>query len=412
MAKENKKIKKDTSQKSAKKKNFLLIFISAFAAAVLVFGIVLGIVSGVKKSKTVVSFGGLMMDDEVTSFFVSQYKYSFMNMLSASGHKNVEDSPGFWNKDSGNGKTYGELLRESAKEYLAQVLVTNYLYNKYKKLTSEEKELISTAVRETVTYKADGSKDAFNKAVSEFGFSYSSYKQAATMMYKAMFAKSLVCGDEGSNLKGEREIVEEYLSEYTHVKLLFIRTETTFVLDADGNRIVENDGTYATRELTESERIERQQLISEIRGYIENAKNEENNAMGAEMFDWYLENNDEGDSKSHDYGYYLHKSSDFSKVFAKEFGDIVDTAYEMKVGDFDEAEVDFGICFIYKYDVSYNDIENSAVKDCFADFYSELSDAFFAEQVQELSKDVKFNKKFDEIDMILLPYNYDYHPVF
>ena len=312
MTKENKKTMKDNPKENAKKKNFLLIFVAAFAAVVLAFGIALGIVSGVKKSKTVVSFGGLMMDGEVTSFFVSQYKYSFMNMLSASGHKNVEDSPGFWNKDAGNGKTYGELLRESTKEYLAQVLVTNYLYNRYKSLTSADKELISTAVRETVTYKADGSKDAFNKAVSEFGFSYSSYKTAASMMYKAMFAKSLVCGDGGANLKDEREIVEEYLSEYTHVKLLFIRTETTFVLDSDGNRVVENDGTYATRDLTDSEKTERQQLISEIRGYIENAKNEQNNAMGAEMFDWYLKNNDEGDVKSHDYGYYFHESSGFS----------------------------------------------------------------------------------------------------
>ena len=412
MTPKTKVIKKGKSKEKSTNNNFLLIFVAAFASVVLIFGIVLGIMAGVKKAKTVVSFGGEGMDIEVASFFASQYKYSFMNMLSASGHKNVEDSPGFWNSDSGNGKTYGELLRENTREYIAQVLVTNHLFDKYSKLSSEQKKLISTAVEETVTYKAGGSIDAFNKAVSEFGFSYSSYKDATAMMYKAMFAKSLVCGEEGANLKDEREIVEEYLAEYTHVKLLFIRTETTFELDTDGNRIVESDGTYATRELTESEKLERQELITEIRGYIDNAKNEENNAMGAEMFDLYLENNDEGDRKSHDYGFYFHKNSDFSKAFANEYEDVVNTAYEMKVGDFGEAEVDFGVCFIYKYDVSYNDIENAAVKDCFLDFYSELSDVFFAEQVQELSKDVKFNGKFDEIDMILLPYNYDYNPVF
>lgn len=403
---------KSAFQRQPQKNRFLLIFVCIFISAVLVFGIVLGIVSGAKKSKTVASLNGVGMNYEVISYFASQYKYNFMNMLSASGHKNVEDSPGFWNKDSGDGKTYGELLNEGVKEYIAQILVTNYLYDRYTKLSASDKALISTAVEETLTYKANGNEDEFNKAVKEFGFSYSSYKDAAAMVYKTLLAQRVICGENGKNLEDEYEIISEYLSEYTHVKLLFIRTETTFVLDAEGNRVVENDGTYATRELTESEKLERQELISEIRGYIENAMNEENNAMGAEMFDQYLKNNDEGDRKSHDYGYYFHKSSDFSKVFAEEFEDVVNTAYEMKVGDFGEAEVDFGVCFIYKYDVSYNDIENSALKDCFADFYSELSDVFFAEQVKELSKDVKFNKKFDEIDMILLPYNYGYHPVF
>lgn len=398
--------------KKVHKNRFILTFVCVFVSAVLVLGIVLGIVSGVKKSKTVASFQGVGIDREVASFFASQYKYSFMNMLSASGHKNVEDSPGFWNKDSGNGKTYGDLLKESTKEYIAQVLVTNRLYDKYSGLYKADKDIISTAVKETLTYKAGGDKETFNKAVSEYGFSFSSYKDAVAMMYKAMFAQKVFCGEDGKNLRGEREIIEDYLSEYTHVKLLFIRTETTFELDTDGNRIVESDGTYATRELTEGEKIEREELISEIRVYIENAANGENNAMGEEMFDQYLENNDEGDIKSHDYGYYFHKSSDFSKAFAEEFEDIVSTAYEMKVGDFGEAEVDFGVCFIYKYDVSFNDLEISALKDCFADFYSELSDVFFAEQVKELSKDVKFDKKFEEIDMILLPYNYIYSPVF
>ena len=90
----------------------------------------------------------------------------------------------------------------------------------------------------------------------------------------------------------------------------------------------------------------------------------------------------------------------------------MDTVYGMSVDSFAEAEVDFGVCFIYKYKTNVNDLENDSLENFFADFYSNLSDVFFSEQVGVLVGDVKFNKKFDEIDMKLLPYNYIYYPVF
>ncbi len=406
---ENKKeIKKDAVPK---KNKFLLIFIAAFVSAVLVLGLALGIVSAVKKSKTVVSLNGVGMDCEVASFFASLSKASFKQRLEASGVKNVEDSPGFWNRDSGNGSTYRELLEKSTEEYISQVLVTNYLYDRYARLSSQDKDIISRAVEETLDYKAGGDVDEFNKEASAYGFSYSSYKDAVTMMYKALMAQRLICGEDGENLEGETDIIRKYLDEYTHVKLLFIRTETTYVLDDKGNRVVENDGKYAIRDLTEAEKLERQALISDIREYISRGGTG-NYEMSPEMFDYYLEHNDEGDAKSHGYGYYFHKNADFSQAFKEAYADVVDTAYEMKAGSFGEAEVDFGICFIYKYAVNYSDLENDALGDCFSDFYSNLSDVFFSEQVSEFTKDVKFSENFYDIDMIVLPYNYIYVPSF
>ena len=393
------------------KNRFLLIFVCIFVSAVLIFGVVLGIVSAVKKSKTAVSFKGTVMDVEAASFFATQYKYSFMGMLSDSGVKGVEDTLGFWNKDSGNGKSYGDILKEGVREYISQVLVTSYLYDRYTDLSKEEKELISTAVEETVTYKAQGSKKLFNEAVKEHGFSYSSYKNAVAMSYKSGMAQSVICGDSGENLKDEADLVSEYLSEYTHVKLLFIRTETTFELDSDGNPIVESDGSYSTRELTDKEKLERQELISEIRAKIEAIGTSES-SMGKDSFDYYLEHNDEGDRDSHDFGYYFHPDAAFTKAFEEEFEGIAEVAYNMPVDSFSEAEVDFGVCFIYKYEVSSSDIEQKSLEECFTDFYSNLSEIFFVEQVANLTPSVKFDKKFDEIDILLLPYNHIYLPVF
>lgn len=413
-------MKKSNSKKTAEKNNkmpknrFLLIFVCIFVAVVLVFGAVLGIISAAKKSRTVVSFKGVGMNAEVASFFATEYKSKFMSSLSYSGIKGVRDEPEFWNLDSGNGKSYGELLSEGVREYISQVLVMNYLYDRYTSLSGEEKELISTAISETLIYKPDvnNSKKSFDKIVEKYGFSYSSYKDAVPMSYKYMVAESVVCGEAGENLKGESDLISEYLSEYTHVKLLFIRTETTFILDENGKRVVANDGKYATRVLTEEEKIERQALLSEIRSYIDAVGTNEA-SMGADLFNDYLSKHDEGDPESRELGYYFHPDSAFSRAFDSELAGITETAYAMSVNDFGEAEIeDLGVCFIYKYAVNKSDIEEDDLQECFSDFYSNLSAVFFSKTVSELTPLVEFNKKFDEIDIIALPHNYIYVPNF
>jgi len=414
---EKRKMKVTKMKQKTPKRKFLLIFVCIFVSILLVLGAVLGIASAVKKSRSVVSFKGITMDEEVASFFVTQYKYNFMSMLSASGVKNVEDTLGFWNKVSENEKTYGELLTEGAYEYIKQIMATNYIYDRYASLSKSDKEVISTAVEETLTYKAGGNENTFNKAVSEYGFSYSSYKTAVTMLYKASMAQTIVCGSNGENLEnGSQSIkeyitVEEYLSRFSHVKLLFIRTDTTFVLDDSGNRIKNSDGSYQLRNLTDEEKEQRQSLISEIRGHI-SAIGSGEAEMGATMFDYYLQNNDEGDPDMRSNGYYFNENSEYTQVFTSVYEDIVNTSYELQIGEFGEAEVDFGVCFIYKYETSESDLEKSTLEVCFRDFYSDLSGVFFDKLLADFTPHVEFSKKMDNVDVLKLPYNYIYLPAF
>ena len=397
--------------KPIKEKRFFVILISAFLALVIIFGAVLGIVSAVKRSKTAVSFGGLWIDVETASFFASQYKARFMSSVSASGITGVEDSPGFWNSTSEMGESYLTLLNRGVREYIGAILASNYLFDRYSRLTSDDKKIISDAVEATVTYRADGSLEKFNEAASEYGFSYSSFKKAATMLYKATLAMEAVCGSEGENFKGEEDLISDYIKEYSHVRLLFIRTEKTYLLDSGGEKVVDNDGSYKLRDLTDDEKAERAALIAEIRSYIDAIGTDEA-AMGSEMFDLYLEGHDEGDRTTHDYGYYLHRDSDFSKAFGEQFPKLSERIYEMEVGSFGEAEVDFGVCFIYKYSPVASDVEVGVLEDFFLDFYYNLSEKFYNEQLALVSSEVKFSEKFDTVDMLLIPKNHILVPTF
>ena len=412
---ENKKsgFKIQTEQQNKRKNKFLITFICIFLSLVLILGAVLGIISVVRNSKAAAKYRGVTMDKETASFFVSYFKYRYMSVLSSTGVVGVEDTRGFWNKvPEGEGETYGQLLVKSTEEYVRQIMVANYLYDNYAKLTSSERDIINNARRELLTYKADGKKDLFNSSVSKYGFDYASLKDAITMLYKANTVKDIIYGSDGSNIANFPEIANEYLSEYTHVKLLFIRTETTFVLDGGGNRVIGDDGNDETRLLTEAEKAERQKLISDIRGYIDALDNGGDVQMGEEMFDYYLEKHDEGDEDMHADGYYFHKNSSFTAEFSEVLKNVVDKSYAMEIGSYDEVNVDFGVCFIYKYQPTANVYASTLSEVCFTDFYEDAANVNFEKTLTELSLDVVLTDKFREIDVIGIPYNYDYLPTF
>ena len=111
-------------------------------------------------------------------------------------------------------------------------------------------------------------------------------------------------------------------------------------------------------------------------------------------------------------GYYFHEKSDFTKAFKDSYAGVIDEINSLSVGGFGEAEVDFGVCFIYKCETDKNDLQIDDLEFCFSDFYTNLSDSFFAEKISAFTTQVEFDKKYEDIDVLFLPYNYIYIPSF
>ena len=119
----------NAASKTDKTNRILTIFIAAFVGMALILGIILGAVSIVKKNKAAVIYESVLMGKEEASFFATYYKMRYMSILSASGVSGVEDTQAFWNRLSAEeNKTYGELLKEGAEEYIRQITVANYLF--------------------------------------------------------------------------------------------------------------------------------------------------------------------------------------------------------------------------------------------------------------------------------------------
>jgi hypothetical protein len=408
------KQKTEINKKSAPRKSgyrFIFVFACVFISVVLVFGIVLGTVSAVKSRNAVVEYKGITMDGKTASFFVTYYKYMYMRQLTRGGAVGVADTDFFWSSTAPDGeKTYGELLREGAELYIRQMMAANWLYDKYASFSGNDRDAVSKSVSQVLTYKADSDKSKFNSETEKYGFDYSSFKTAAAMMYKAIRAKEIIYGSEGTNLANFPELAAEYLAEYSHVKLLFIRTETTYVLDENGNRVVGENNQDELRELTDGEKAERLQLISKIRSYISAIDTGGDVQMGEEMFNLYLSEYDEGDKDMHGDGYYFHPDAEYTKEFASAFSQIVNKAFEMKLDSYSEVAVDFGVCFIYKSQPTAGIYASTIAEDCFSDFYENAADVMYDKSLTQVGVDVIFKKDFAKIDIVSLPYNYIYIP--
>ena len=84
----------------------------------------------------------------------------------------------------------------------------------------------------------------------------------------------------------------------------------------------------------------------------------------------------------------------------------------MSVDSYGEVALEFGVCVIYKCVPTLSAYSSTLAEPCFVDFYSDAANYFFEENITEIGSSVNFTDKFKKIDIISLPYNYAYFPIF
>ena len=394
----------------------VIIIISAVLAALLVFGSVFAIVLGVRNKNAVVSCDSITMDDGVTAFFLSYYKSQFLSSLRRGG-VDAYDTDSFWEREYYAGKTYGEYYLESAEKYLREIASAAYLFDELTSLTKADKNKIENTLYEVLDYKADGSRAKFDEQTAEFGFDYSDFEKAAKILYKAQSLRSVAFGADGekleSNYTAYSNYIEEYYALYSHVKLLFIRTEDRFLLDADGNRVPDASGNDTLVELSEAQKAERQKTIADIRAAISAASSGADGAMTPTMFDNLLSQVGEGDKDMDTPGYYFFEVAEYTESFAEAFPEIVAKSYSMPIGGYAEVATDFGVCFIYKYERGTAAYTDTSVDGCFSDFFSDVADYIFARSIEETKAKCEIKAdKLATISPLTIPANSSLVPKF
>lgn len=419
-------IKNVTVEESAKRtKRIIVISVSIVLALAIIFGAVLGIITAVRNASYVMKLDRVGIDKGVASFLISIYKYDFMIYLLEGGVEATEDTEEFWSSSYVSG-TYGDLFDYESTRYLKSVIAANALFDQYAELSEDDEYKIDFAVEEVLNRKCDGSKQTFNELTAPMGFDFKDFRRGSEMLYKMRVVCSTVFGEGGSKMQTEYADYCEsfYNSNYIRAKILFIRTEDTYVIDEETNKVVVENGKGVTRPLEEHEKAERLADINRLDKCIEAINKGSNfavddfNSLLAELGNKYSYENV---VLGTEHGYYFAQNSQYAKDFG--MSDIISEAFKLEEGEITthekgaiiaegDEESDSGYsykCYIYRLEKEDKAYQNSSLKDFFYDFNSLASISLYEKLVDEKAEKVEIiEKKWSEIIPSAIPYNYDY----
>ena len=310
------------------KNRFLTIFICIFIAVVLVAGGCFGLAVGLNNARAVVVCGGVTADEGTLNYLASYYKMLYIRSLKTAGI-DASDTESFWNSKSEEGVAWGEHFRESYRDYVASLTAAANIYVTQSGYTAEDKIRVGETCDEILKYKAKGSVDVFNDTAESYGFDFEDFQNAAAILYKAGRAREIIYGSNGENMSNFPELCEEYLKEYSHVSLLFVKR---------------------SGDLTEDKLKEKQEKIILLTDAIEAKKNGGDLQINPTMFEYHLKTSD-GDPEMFERGYYFHPNAEKTAEFAEALPEVVKMSLEMNKNDFARVDYSDGVCFIYKYDV-------------------------------------------------------------
>ena len=391
------------------KNRLFIIIIATLVALALSAGVTLGIIAAVREARSVASFEGVRIDGGVASYLIATRKKDYMKYLGSATGAPASDTEEYWQKDSSWGGTYGELLRADCEKYVRAVIIGAYIYDMAGGLDEYDREYIDLITSDILIREADGDEKKFNTLSAPMGFDYDDFCTGTELVYKYKLAVSYIYGSDGSGLTTAEK--EEYLATYSHIKLLFIRTEYDYATDSGGNYIVDN-GQYVKYELSDKDKAERAADIEEIRSLIDGKLNGGDAMISPEVMSTYINKYNSRDTYA-ETGYYLSPRSgyvydsiynqdpDFVELSEK----IAEYSFAAEIDDYIEFTTDDGVCFIYKYEVAPGAYASAALEVFFTDFISDAVSYFYEAEIQRLSPAVKLKDAFFEYDPVHIPYN-------
>ena len=372
----------------SKNNRILTTAVCIFLSLVLAVGAGFGIYFAILEANTLVKNENVRMDEGTVRVFASYYKKLHLNTLKSAGYSNASDTQSFWQSLHENGKTQAEVYRESLDSYISGIAAAANLYLTSYKLTDDDKAFIKSKTEAFISYY--GSEDEFNKLTEKFGFDYDDFCRAMELSYTANVAYGSLYGSRGEALKSSKYAsrLEDYLSKYVRVKLIFISTD-----------LVYDEELKEYRDQNPSEQFVRNEAINRLKSAIEEGR------VVEVTFDEYLSDKDNPNDGNTEYGlvgYYFARGAEETERY--EYPEIVDAALGMGINEAKVVETEDGYAFLYRCEPvsgAYNMDEVPGL----SDFYENAAFEFFNEDIELVSGEVILKEKYRELDFLSIPAN-------
>ena len=424
--KENKKAR---AAVAAKWKNPLFIIAAAVILAGILLGIILGAVSCIASRNAIVKYGSTRIDEKTAAYLVSRYKNAYISELGVE----VDDTPEFWQTEKPDGVTYGEDFEKSAENFLRAIAVGAYIFDTYAKMDKKTEEAIENSARRAAelyyenVHRTSEYEELFEEDAEAMGYDYDAYVEGEKLLFKYENSRAAFFGSDGGGVLNYRTDCEDYLKlAYSHVELLFVRSETTFELDESGKRVKNADGSYKKRTLTSEEKAERENTVAEIKAYIDAY----NGGKESEISPLVIKSaarkyvSDQAEDRI-EKGYYVSAASDYYEsvgTWDSELKGALDLAMALRLDSSGNAYAYKDLtfyngngtekvwCIMYKSSVEEGAYADADLSDFFTDFYADASVFAHARMVDKLLPEVTVKDGFYEMQVALIPHN-DKHKV-
>ena len=212
---------------------------------ILVISIALSIFVGCGKDKnlgkTLLKLGDTSISVNIYELYLSRMKgtLSYASNLGSSAKQEE-----FWDMlyDVENRKTYNDFYTEKVLEEVKIVLAILYNFDKLNlELPQATVDKVDATINEMMQNEANGSKNAFNEILSEYGVNYDMYREACLIREKMNYLTTHLCGTNGSKLSPE--VIDKYYQDnYVRFKQIFLASyEYMYEEDENGDRIYFRD---------------------------------------------------------------------------------------------------------------------------------------------------------------------------
>lgn len=272
-------------------------------------------------------------DSKITSnmysYWLSTYKSNFLNYYNDS-----MDEDSFWENEIKNGLTTEQYATELINKNIKYILIGMQLFREYNlKISPDITAAINDDIKEKIEYY--GSRSELNTALSAYGINTDILKDIYIAQEKLNAVYDYLYGENGIEKITEEMLDAYYAKNYSRIKYLIIYTKEKEKVDEKGDVMYDSEGYIMTEPLSDEERREKENKISEAMICVNAGDN----------FESIMEDYNEEDMSQYPNGFY---------VSANELGiygfKMIDAVQNMKIGEVLRVDDEYATYIIKKYE--------------------------------------------------------------
>lgn len=327
-------------------------------------------------SPVYMSSGKYEITESMYEYWLSYYKTRFYGSFSSYGIFNGEYDGSVWDERPDGGESFGEQVSAYVDRIVKEMIVCAKIYDE-SGLSAEKdtKKLLSDTVDQFIdeAVKAAGSRPELNSILSAYGMNVNGLRRVYEYEAKALIVSDRYFGEGGEYEPTDDEKERYYLENYHRVKHILINDTFKYVLDDNGEPVMDiYTGKYKREDLTEEEKAEKKALAQSL---LERAVN------GEDFEALIAEYNEDSGMETFPEGYFVKADSMLDTKY-------LTAALTLPEGGVSLEETTYGLMIIKKYPP----VPGIWRDETYSAFFTELTS-----YVTDVKKQEIFGKRFPEI---------------